>query len=688
MADDAQRHKRRRTIEENIQAMLEGPHDSSSSASAMDSLSSNVQQAEAHSSSLSGRTSMAHSFESLAINSDHESLDYDSSDGSVLNESLQNDSDVSAGSQENILAHIVNEEREEPGLHELMQFWAVSKGISHSALRDILRILKPYHPDLPLDPRTLLSTGTVDGIQPVEGGGFYYHFGVADGIKRCWSEEQNVSTDVSLQFNIDGLPIFKSTRIQLWPILAMIKATGLKSKPFVCGLFLGRQKPPIKFLDQFALEMINLMDNGLEYNNHHCRVHIHSFVCDTPARCLIKQTKLYSGYQGCDKCSQNGLYDGRMTFPEIGHALRTNETFRQREHPQHHIGDSPLEDLNIDMCAKFPIDYMHCCLLGCMKKMLLLWMKGPLRTRLSCAQKELVSGVLLSLRDHISTDFVRRPRSLEDVEYWKATEFRTFLLYTGCIALKGILKTKHYTNFLKLCVAIRLLLVPTERNVNNADQLLDAFVEEFGQLYGPHTLVYNIHSLTHLAADVRQFGSLEEYSAFPYENFLHSIKMLIRGSKHILQQTIGRIAELQALQFVLPVAVNYPQLSKAHSNGPVPNEYLNCDQYQMVKTDKFTVSTTRDNCVQIGSQIAVVNNLLQVNGNVVVVYRVFGKVGNLFKHPTKSSNVGIYKVSGLKHKLYTTPIESLSKKCTLLPYKKSAISQTMNYIVCTILHTV
>ena len=183
---------------------------------------------------------------------------------------------------------------------------------------------------------------------------------MADGIKRWSSDKENAETDVHLQFNIDGLPIFKSSLIQLWPILAMVKAPALNSKPFVCGVCMGRQKPPVKFLDEFVQEMVDLMANGLEYNNRQFRVHLHSFVCDTPARCLIKQTKLYSGYQGCDKCSQEGLYDGRMTFPEIGHTPRTNESFRIRKHPQHHIGQSPLEDLNIDMCTDFPVDYMHC----------------------------------------------------------------------------------------------------------------------------------------------------------------------------------------------------------------------------------------------------------------------------------------------------------------------------------------
>ena len=186
-------------------------------------------------------------------------------------------------------------------------------------------------------------------------------------------------------------------------------------------------------------------------------------------------------------------------------------------------------------------------------------------------------------------------------------------------------------------------------------------------------------------ADVRQHGSLEEYSAFQDENFLHSIKSLIRGSKHVLEQTIGSIAELQALQSVSPIAANCPQLSKMHSYGPVPTGYFNCDQYQIAKRSEFTVSTTRDKCVQIGSHIAVVKNLLQVYRNYVVVYQVFAKVGNLFKHP---SNVGIYKVSGLKPKLYAKPIESLTKKCTLFTNKKSIISQSNKYVTCTILHTV
>lgn len=289
----------------------------------------------------------------------------------------------------------------------------------------------------------------------------------------------------------------------------------------------------------------------------------------------------------------------------------------------------------------------------------------------------------------MSTDFARRPRSLDELEFWKATEFRTVLLYSGCIALKEVLQPEYYHNFLTLCVAIRLLLVPTNTNIYNAERLLDTFVEEFGKLYGSHTLVYNIHSLTHLASNVREHGSLEEFSAFPYENFLYKVNKLVRGSRHVIQQVIRRISECNALETFVEEhhGLTYPQLSQAHTTGPVPADYIDYEQHRVAKLENFTVNTTRDKCVHIGSNIAIIRNILHLNGDVSVVYQVFAKVGNLFTHPTKSTNVGIYKVSGLKTRLMVTSINSVTKKCTLMYYKKTSVARTRKYVAITILHT-
>ena len=50
------------------------------------------------------------------------------------------------------------------------------------------------------------------------------------------------------------------------------------------------------------------------------------------------------------------------------------------------------------------------------------------------------------------------------------------------------------------------------------------FVEHWGKLYGKDMLVYNVHGLTHLAADAMRFGPIDTFSAFTFETFLARIK--------------------------------------------------------------------------------------------------------------------------------------------------------------------
>ncbi|KAL4153505.1 hypothetical protein QTP88_001338 [Uroleucon formosanum] len=53
---------------------------------------------------------------------------------------------------------------------------------------------------------------------------------------------------------------------------------------------------------------------------------------------------------------------------------------------------------------------------------------------------DLINSDLLDLGQYLPSEFSRQPRSLEDIEFWKASESRCFLLYTGPIVLKGRLK--------------------------------------------------------------------------------------------------------------------------------------------------------------------------------------------------------------------------------------------------------
>jgi len=91
---------------------------------------------------------------------------------------------------------------------------------------------------------------------------------------------------------------------------------------------------------------------------------------------------------------------------------------------------------------------MHLVCLGVTKRILLMWIKGSLDISIGPRAVEEISATLKSLKACISCELVRRPRSLAHVEVdsWKATEFRQFLLYTCPVVL---LKHTIYPNIYK-----------------------------------------------------------------------------------------------------------------------------------------------------------------------------------------------------------------------------------------------
>lgn len=71
------------------------------------------------------------------------------------------------------------------------------------------------------------------------------------------------------------------------------------------------------------------------------------------------------------------------------------------------------------------------------------------------------------LRIEVPSEFSRLLKSLDDIEYWKSNELRTFLLYYSHIILKGKFKKAFYQHYLLLFYAIRLLVNPETYILNN-----------------------------------------------------------------------------------------------------------------------------------------------------------------------------------------------------------------------------
>lgn len=242
-----------------------------------------------------------------------------------------------------------------------------------------------------------------------------------------------------------------------------------------------------------------------------------------------------------------------MTYPDVDNlSLRTDKSFRECWQPEHHQEEktSPFSLLPIDMVKSFPIDYMHQSCLGVMKKLLLMWTRGRADYRMSSGDVTRVSERLLTLKKSVPDCFARKPRGLQDVERWKATEFRQFALYTGKIVLKGALQGHLYKHFLCFSTALCILVSPdlTKSHGHYASQLLKYFVEKGRELYGQTFLVYNVHALLHLSEDAQHFGCLDNCSAFKFESYLHQMKKMVRSGKNVLAQVANRLEETSRLK--------------------------------------------------------------------------------------------------------------------------------------------
>ncbi len=328
------------------------------------------------------------------------------------------------------------------------------------------------------------------------------------------------------------------------------------------------------------------------------------------------------------------------------------------------------------MVSQFPLDYMHLVLLGVMRKLILTWMKGPLKVRIGIRCVNDISNRLLAYKVYCPTELARKPRSLSEISHWKATEFRSFLCYTGAVACRGVLHDDVYKNFLLLVCGMRILLnAELCRNRHAfADQLLKAFVQHACKLYGKEIMTYNMHCIIHLAAEGQLFGNLDNISSFPFENYLYQLKKLSRKPGATLQQVVHRTVEQQDLEEDIAAQDKDNKMSfiKQHYDGPIPETYGDCDQFETTVLDGVRFSRKkRDCCIKIGNDFGLIMNVLRRGEHVLAVVKLFKTISCFFDYPAPSTCVGIQKVSQLSRKLHVKSLRDCNK-CMLLPLSKDS----------------
>ena len=573
----------------------------------------------------------------------------------------------------------------EPDFREQLIEWAGAHDIKHTAIEGLLDACRTHSwgVGLPKTARALLNTARRIPLRKVEPG-LYYHYGILRGLKGL----KNLPTDgadINLYINVDGLPIFKSKGSDFWPILGKIPN---HDQTFIIGVYYGARKPndAADFLKEFIEEAICLINEGFTIQGRVYHLKIAGIIADAPARAFLLNIKGHTGFFSCTKCVIEGDYiENRTVYLEIDSSLRTDDSFRKMTQEEHHHGPSALCNLpHFDMIDSVPHDSMHLIYLGVMKKLICAWLKPAKRFPFkSTFFKREVSRRLIYLSPFIPCEFNRKPRPLDNVERFKATEFRQILHYLGPIIFESVLPEPYYKHFMLLHSAIRILCHPvlhTQLHAH-AKKLLLSFVKNCRQLYGDQFMIYNIHSLLHITRDVQNHGPLDSFSAFPFETFLGRIKQLVRSSNRPLQQVAKRLSELNNRLINQSAATQQEGLLYEHSLGPIiPTDH----PFQQFKSwRKGHMRITRDrpnNCVFLtDNSIIFIENLLWLKKKIYFLARKYETITDLYNYPIKSSHLNIFIVENLSS-LSLFPTKKFKSKAICLPFHdRFAVFPMSNY---------
>lgn len=215
-------------------------------------------------------------------------------------------------------------------LEQQLAIWSTKNNITHLATSELLKMLNPFYPSLPVDSRTLLNTPRNVNVIHCSGGSFIY-FGlkqnlldrILSGLTKGFypiiskiAAQHNLLLErlLTITVNVDGLPIHESTTKAFWPILCVLDQS-INKKPFIAGLFLGDSKPnnSNSFLQEFVNECFELETNGLESNNIKYFFRISCFIADAPAGSFLKNIVGHNSFHGCEKYLQEGIHFEKRT---------------------------------------------------------------------------------------------------------------------------------------------------------------------------------------------------------------------------------------------------------------------------------------------------------------------------------------------------------------------------------------
>ena len=370
----------------------------------------------------------------------------------------------------------------------------------------------------------------------------------------------SVPEHLGLIINTDGVQTFNASKHSIWPIYLMVSNLPpdvriLERYLVLAGAWFGPKKPnDMSLVLQPIIDKIEKLQNGpgllaqTPAGEKNVKAVLLAGVFDLPAKAAVLNTVQFNGHYGCTYCKNKGShFNHRHIYPPTdSHQLRKETEMtpwaleaERLGKPVFGVKGSSILSGVINIPYGIPIDYMHAVLEGVVKTLLKCWFNQENHGR-PYYLKPYISRIdqeMLTIKP--PHELPRRPRSIESsLLYWKASEYRAFMLFYAIPILRKYLQAKYVYHLSLLVFSMNKLLSNSicTYDLPQVQTQLELFYDLIPELYGVGVCTANVHSIIHLTRFVRLWGPLWTTSTFPFENANGILKRQIHGTRNVLLQ--------------------------------------------------------------------------------------------------------------------------------------------------------
>lgn len=380
---------------------------------------------------------------------------------------------------------------------------------------------------------------------------------------------------LTLLFNTDGIPLYKSSKVNIWPVFLAINELPpeerfAKKNMILWGLWQGKGKPRFStFFEVFTDDLIALKHEGFTImNKFHPKLMLSLGSTDLQGKAYLLSMSHHNGVCGCITCEEEGFTTKQgkghvrcYPFRDPPATLRTSSSVLENSlsavesntrvkgfHDVTALAKLPWFDLVLGIVP----DYMHGVLLGVTKQFLNLWL-SPSKHKKPWFIGNKTKAIDKRLKEMKPPDFIQRlPRQLETSRaYFKASELQAWLLYYSVPCLIDILPQRYLEHFACMVEGVYILLGDniTPDLLAKARDLLSRFYRDHQVLYGDSNCSLNVHNVgAHLVTYVQSWGPLWAWSCFPFEDLNGALLESVHGTGNQCRQLIWMLYAQNSLR--------------------------------------------------------------------------------------------------------------------------------------------